>query len=305
MSTVPPGPAIDPAAAPTPSYAPSPPAAAPGAAPTGTGQEEYVQVQRSQLGDWEGDYHAALKDARAHRQLKNDGWDRAVATLQEQGLTGNDLIRYWEQVPSQEQAPAAPPAAGQPAPPAASQAGAPATAEMIEQIFERRLAAHDQAAREQASKDKAAEQDRATLNVAIEAENTFRDKVIADLKFAPGKDGKPPRRAGRARTWFNAVLNETIAEEIPAHWPQKRRDEAMKMPATDAQLQRARATFLADHADFRNEDAAAIARGDADVPPASLGGAPSGGPPKKYLEQMSRDERTAALTKQMRERKRK
>ncbi len=294
MSQVPSGPAAAaPAASPALPQGPPPQGTASAAAPTGTGlEDEYVRVQRAQLADWNGDYHTALKQARDYNRMSKAGWDRVVKTMEENGLTGEDILRYWNTPEGQ----AAPAATGQPQIPPPPQGAQTLTAEQIDQIFAKRLAEYENTTRARSKEEQTQAEQAKVFQQGLDTEKTFRDKTLAELKLPEPKDGKPNRRLTRARAFFNSALNEVIEEDIPSHWPEKRRQEAMNTPATESQLQRARKTFLEDWADIRTETAASIAQGDADTPPASLGGGASGAPPQRTLDQMNHEEAVAALT---------
>ena len=297
MSQVPSGPAAAaPAAAPAPPLGPPPQGGAPAAAPTGTGQEEqYTRVQTAQLADWNGDYHTALKEAREYRRMSKSSWDKVVKTMEENGLTGEDILRYWE-TPEGQSAPAGTPQAQILPPP---QGAMNLTAEQIDQIVAKRLEEHDKATRERSKQEDTQAEQLKSFQKALEAENAYRTNTLAELKLPEPKDGKPNRRLTRARAIFNSALNDVIEEDIPSHWPAKRRQEAMNTPASESQLQRARKNFLEDWADIRTETAASIAEGDAETPPASLGGGASGAPPQRTLDQMNQEEAVAAITRNL------
>lgn len=264
---------------PTPA-APEPPA--PPVEVTPTAEEDFVRIPKSQIP--QHGFHEALRRASEYDALERDGW---IEAAKQTGISGRQLMEYWNAPSDPEMTPPQTPPAEAP-PQTDPQA---LTADSFKTLLDERLTNF----RDQQRKEMEDLQTQTDRNAGLTAEGEFRNKAITDYGIAAEIDGKANRRFGMARAIFNSTLNEIVTGDIPQHWSKDRRDEALRAPASEAQLARAQETFKADMEDFHNESVAAHAEKIGEQPPTSLAGGPGGGEPDKNFETQSFEEQAATL----------
>jgi hypothetical protein len=271
------------AAAPAPAAAPSTPASA------GQPQDQFVQVQRDQFKDWNGDTHAAIRDGRQYRQFRDTGGEAFMSYLSEQfpGYTPAQILEAFRQQQAAEgqQAPANP---QNPQNPPQPQGEKPLTRAELEAFW-----------KEQRDKDRQEQEQRDTqtrtqqeMQRGFDSENRAGETLLteAGLKFEAGKSfNQQPVSVRMATNLWHSCLEDAVSQTLPAYIannPQLRA-QAVKSPASPAAIGLAQQLWKNNWADFANGIVGKAANGQQQLPPSTLGGGPGGRPPAKKAGEMT------------------
>lgn len=278
--------ATDPPQAPQPAPASQP---MPAATPPAQSADEFIQIPKDAFAGIPDGWHGAVRDSQTLKALQEDGWDVVAKQL---GMTGHQLLEAYNSADGDPNAPAPQPAQPDAQPPAAPQA---ATIDQFGQMMDERLKAYREEDQQAAKKS----EDAADRKQRMDAENAFANETLKAVGLEPGTKDKPNARHRYASAMFNCELNEIVRADIPEHYSDERRRDALSAPATQSQLDRAGKGFTAAYKDWGNEAVATHAQKLGDEPPTSLAGGPGGGEPPQDFEKMGHKDKAMALTEHM------
>ncbi len=255
----------------------APPAAATPPAPV---SEDDVRIPRGSLGEWDGSWHAAVEAGNKFRALGPMG------DLATELLAGNYSPEDIRAIVLRAQNAGEMPA---PTPPQSLtreefQAGLQEMKQSFGQTLQEREAANEQRTRQEAD-----------IHTAQENEVTFRTKTVEGLGYKlKHEDGTEDRVGSIIRREFDHALNAVLQEEQPEGLDEQARQNYYAMP-TQEHLDKA-AGNVAHLKDLKIEMAASVAEAQEQTPTATLGAGPAAvqAPPK--FEDMSPEDRVAAIT---------
>jgi len=258
-------------------------------APAGTpATPGMISVPQEQLGPWGGRFGEVIREANAFRSAREAGLlaDDARALLQElqtMNTTPAEFLTYMRQ--NQTDAIPEPPAeATNAAPGPGPETPAPLSRDDVRQIMVDVL-------REQGSQG--AEQQR--LQQARNAEWQTISEALKAGGYELDAEGRPANKKSKiALAALHREINDAIAESAPIHLSGAEREkfirEAQDRPAGPLALKAAIQGWAEGMADFGNEKVAAFAQQQEGLPPATLGGGPTGGVPAKDVKDMTPEE---------------
>ena len=238
-----------------------PPAVAP---PAEANQEQFVQIPVEKMGEYGTDFHAALADAKAARQLRGRGLEKMDAYLSSQNWTADALL---EQLQNTE-------APSEPADtvPTGSQEDPGLTMDAITDRFTSILDARDTKSREESEATTQAQ----TIQQARAAEDQYVGGVLKDMKIEIPPEGELGAKAFSALSLWDRALSATKKADIASYLSADDTAKAMKAQATPSQLAAAKERFMNDLKDSTNEDIATFASGQENTPSETLGSGAAG-----------------------------
>lgn len=277
------------AAQPVPEQTPAP-AATPPATPAAT-EEEFIKIPATAFAHVGGDWHEVVRRSKEYGHLETDGW---TDLAKQAGMTGHQLLEYWNIAVPQTDATATP-ATGEVSPQPAPQGQPALTAEQVTEIMAKGLKSFREESDEAQKEAQKKADERQTYNTGLQAEADWREKTLTELKIEAEVEGKPNKRHGYAQSMLNRDLNDIIASDIPDHWSDERRREARRAPGTEEQMKRATEMFTAGYKDFGNEAVAEHGKQLGEQAPTSLAGGPGGDELPKKESDMTFDEKVDVI----------
>lgn len=256
-------------------------------------QDQYMQVQRDQFKDWNGDYTQAVRRARDYDRAEADGVFEVHRKVSELGFEGDDQDSFLELGRTLKQYGVSPKQYVEYLRTAdtASQAGQGAQV-ATQDPDEKPLTRKEFLELQRQQKEESRQQDDVQKwNSAVESEDKFIDQQLSELKL-----DKRTRQYRFLRAAFKTeAVRDAIDESLPAHIRGEARQKLLQAPATEAQLKRASELFRETLSNQELESIARFAKGQSQLPGATLGGGPAGRPPKKKASELTPKERKQYL----------
>lgn len=269
--------------------------------PTGGASQDYIQVQREQLRDWNGDYHSTIREARAYRE--NQQSIQEMQRLGQLGVTGQEVNALREMVqvlhdtgvtPSQYLAYLREGQGGNGnASPDEQNAETPLTLDQIKELLSNTLDERDAKSAEKTNAQRQKEQEQQGWQTEV------RHATDVLKKFGIDAESKPEDFEFWRDNFQNWAVKKAISESFLPHMTAEERNKLLASPAKPEHLARASELMETRMKTMNLQAVADFAKGQDNVPSATHSAGAGGRPPEKSPDEMTAEERVAAIVAEL------